>query len=138
MERSWSEAAKLAFNAYPWATQLEKERGRELSELVAFGDRVEVADLPLSVRRWLKLHGEELRKAHSPAQAAANAPASPWTWKGESWKELTERFEKEILEQALAANRRFVAKAARALKTTPRVVAYKARKYGLVVHGGEQ
>ena len=45
---------------------------------------------------------------------------------------LTEGFEKDILSQALAANGGNAAATARALKTTPRIVAYKARKYGLL------
>ncbi len=117
MERSWSEAARAAFDAYPWKDAHEKARAREEAELVSFGVCVEVDDLPLPVRRWLK--------------ARASGPCAGWTWKGETWKELTEGFEKVILAQALAAHGGFAAKAARALRTTPRVVSYKARKYGL-------
>ncbi|MGN0845988.1 MAG: helix-turn-helix domain-containing protein [Kiritimatiellia bacterium] len=118
MERSWSEAARAAFEAYPWSGPREKARAREEAELVSFGEQVEVADLPLAVRQWLR--------GHRPA-----GPFAGWTWRGESWKALTEGFEKAILSQALAAHGGFAAKAARALGTTPRVVAYKARKYGL-------
>ena len=118
MERSWSEAARAALDAYPWRDPLEKAKAREEAELVSFGVCVEVGDLSLPVRQWLR----ERSKTES---------SSAWIWKGESWKELTEGFEKAILEQALAAHGGFAAKAARALKTTPRIVSYKARKYGL-------
>lgn len=117
MERSWSEAATAALDAYPWRDAREKVRARAEAELVAFGASVEVDDLPLPVRRWLR--------------ARADGPLAGWIWRGESWKDLTEGFERAILAQALAAHGGFAAKAARALKTTPRVVAYKARKYGL-------
>ena len=119
MARSWSEDARSALDSYPWSDDREKARACEEAELVAFGAQVEVDDLPLPVRRWLR----------GPAQG----PLSGWIWRGESWKELTEGFERTILEQALLRNGGFAAKAARALKTTPRVVSYKARKYGLPV-----
>lgn len=119
MERSWSESAAAAFDAYPWSSPGDKARAREEAELVSFGERVEVDDLPLAVRRWLR----EQRRVDTP---------EGWRWKGESWKTLIEGFERAILTQALAANKGFVAKAARALQTTPRIVAYKARKYGLI------
>ena len=124
MERSWSEAARAALDAYPWRDPLEKAKAREEAELVSFGACVEVGDLPLPVRQWLREHSK-------------TEVSSGWTWKGESWKDLTEGFEKTILEQALAAHGGFAAKAARALKTTPRIVSYKARKYGLVVRTRE-
>ena len=118
MARSWSEAAASALASYPWRNPQEQARAREESELVAFGEQVEVDDLPLAVRRWLRTRG--------------SGPMTGWTWRGESWRELTEGFEKRILEQALRANGGKAAAAARALQTTPRVVAYKARKYGLL------
>lgn len=117
MERSWSEAAAAALDAYPWRDPHEKARAREEAELVAFGACVGVGDLPLPVRQWLRARSE--------------GPFAGWIWRGESWKDLTEGFERTILAQALAVHGGFAAKAARALKTTPRVVAYKARKYGL-------
>ena len=119
MARSWSEAARTALEAYPWPSERDKARAREEAELVSFGEHVEVEDLPLLVRQWL--HG------------LAQGPIAGWIRKGESWKSLTEGFEKAILQQALARNGGFAAKAARALRTTPRVVSYKARKYGLEI-----
>lgn len=124
MGRSWSEAAAAALDAYPWRDPREKARAREEAELVAFGACVEVGDLPLPVRQWLR--------------ARSGGPFTGWIWRGESWKDLTEGFERTILAQALAAHGGFAAKAARALKTTPRVVAYKARKYGLQAFKAKQ
>ena len=116
MERSWSDAARAALDAYPWKSPQDKAKAAEESELVAFGDCVEVDDLPLGVRQWLR------RNASGKAR---------YEWHGESWKELTEGFERAILAQALAANGGNLAATARALKTTPRIVAYKAKKYEL-------
>ena len=118
MERSWSDAATAALESYPWKNPHEKSRARYEAELVAFGAQVEVDDLPLAVRQWLRTRVE--------------GPLANWTWRGESWTDLTEGFEKMILAQALAAHGGKSAAAARALKTTARVVSYKARKYGLL------
>ena len=118
MERSWSDTARAALDAYPWKNPQDKAKAAEESELVAFGDCVEVDDLPLGVRQWLR------RNASGKAR---------YEWHGESWKELTEGFERAILAQALAANDGNLAATARALKTTPRIVAYKTRKYELKV-----
>ena len=119
MARSWSEAAAAALASYPWTDDLEKARAKEEAELVSFGACVEVEDLPLAVRKWLR--------------GRAQGPLAGWIWQGESWKDLTEGFEKAVLAQALERNGGFAAKAARALQTTPRVVSYKARKYGLPI-----
>ena len=109
MERSWSDAASSAFEAYPWRSAQERERARAEAELVAFGERVEVDDLPIAVRKWLRRRAE--------------GPVSGWVWKGESWRSLTEGFERTNGGNGTAT--------ARARGTTARVVAYKARKYGL-------
>ena len=47
MERSWSEAALAALDAYPWRSEDERRRAREEAELVAFGAEVEVVDKPV-------------------------------------------------------------------------------------------
>ena len=104
--------------AYPWTTLREKAKAAEEAELVSFGDQVEVDDLPLALRQW-----QRRKRAESPVAVPV--------WKGESWREATEGFEKAILSQALQANGGNLAAAARALQTTRRVVAYKSRKYGL-------
>ena len=113
MERSWSEAAREAIAAYPWKSPRDREKAIAESELVAFGESVELDDLPLAVRQWLRRRSDQSPK---------------YLWCGESWNELVEGFEREILGQALAANGGNYAATARALKTTPRVIAYKARK----------
>ena len=119
MAKSWSEAAWAALGSYPWTNPRDRMQAQEEAELVSFGACVEVEDLPLPVRQWLR------------GQTRTATPG--WVWNGESWKTLTERFEKTILRQALEQNGGFAAKAARALKTTPRIVSYKARKYGLPI-----
>lgn len=118
MARSWSDAASRVFETYPWSNDLEKSRAREESELVSFGADVEIEDLPLAVRRW--------------AARQKISRGRGYEWNGESLDEATRAFEQAILSQALAASQGNVAATARALKTTPRIVAYKARKYGLV------
>lgn len=117
MAKSWSEAAKRVFEAFPWTNELEKSRAHKESELVAFGASVEVDDLPLPVRRW----ASRQKSAHTC-----------YEWKGESLESATRAFEQAILSQALEQAKGNVAAAARALKTTPRIVAYKARKQGLI------
>ncbi len=114
MARSWSSEAQNALDAYPWSSAAEKAKAREEAELVAFGQDVECDDLPLAVRRWLK---RQARPRH--------------LWRGETLKEATAAFEAEIISQALASHGGNIAAAARALGSTPRIVAYKARKYNL-------
>ena len=114
MARSWSSEAQAALDAYPWTSSAEKAKARAEAELVAFGQDVECDDLPLAVRRWLK-------RQSSPRHV----------WRGETLKEATAAFEADIIAQALAASGGNMAAAARALGSTPRIVAYKARKYNL-------
>ena len=114
MARSWSSEAQAALDAYPWTSPAEKAKARAEAELVAFGQDVECDDLPLAVRRWLK---RQVRPRH--------------VWRGETLKEATAAFEADIISQALAASGGNMAAAARALGSTPRIVAYKARKYNL-------
>lgn len=112
MARNWSDAARSALDAYPWASPAEKANARAEAELVAFGDRVECDDLPLAVRRWLRR-------------------GTAYVWRGETLADATAAFERAIIGQALTASGGNLSAAARALGTTPRVVAYKARKRGL-------
>ena len=120
MERSWSEAALAAFDAYPWRSEDERRRAREEAELVAFGAAVEVSDLPIAVRRFA---------------GRARAAAQRFVWKGEAWADISAEFEKAVFGQALEKSRGRYAAAARLLKTTPRVVAYAAHKHGLAAKG---
>jgi DNA-binding NtrC family response regulator len=114
VERSWSREASEALDAYPWTSPAEKAKARAEAELVSFGAEVECDDLPLAVRRWLK---RQARPRH--------------VWRGETLKAATAAFEADIISQALAAHGGNMAAAARALGSTPRIVAYKARKYNL-------
>ena len=84
MARNWSEEARAALDAYPWKNPADKARAVREAELVSFGEAVEVADLPLAVRRW-----------------AAKRPQPRYVWNGESWQELVSAFEKAILELQL-------------------------------------
>ena len=118
MERNWSEEARTALDAYPWKNPADKARAVREAELVSFGESVEVADLPLAVRRW-----------------AAKLSRPRFVWNGESWRDIQAAFEKAILEQVLKRARGNISAAARLLKTTPRVISYKAKKNGVVNHG---
>ena len=120
MARSWSDAARAALDAYPWQDPREKAKAAAEAELVAFGEAVECDDLPLAVRQWLRR-----QKLETPG----------YVWQGESWEAATRGFERNLLAQVLAANGGNCAAAARALRTTPRIVSYKARKYGLTKKG---
>ena len=121
VERSWSEIAQAAFDAYPWEDPEKKEKAKAESEMVSYGPEVEARDLPREVRNWAAQKQEEEAQATRPC----------YEWHGESWEEAVREFESAILSQALAANRGNATAAARALKTTPRIVSYKARQYGL-------
>ena len=114
MARSWSSEAQEALDAYPWKSPAEKAKAKAEAELVSFGAEVECDDLPLHVRKWLA--GQARRR---------------YVWRGESLKSATEAFEKELLSQALEAHGGNMAAAARALGSTPRIVAYKIRKYNI-------
>ena len=118
MGRNWSEGARAVLDAYPWQNPVDKARAAREAELVSFGEAVEVADLPLAVRRW-----------------AAKRPQPRFVWKGESWRDLVAAFEKAILEQVLKRAHGNFSAAARLLKTTPRVISYKAKKHGVKSHG---
>ena len=114
MARSWSDAARALLDAYPWKNAADKARAVREAELVSFGECVEPDDLPIAVRRW-----------------AAKRPRPKYAWNGESWQALMEGFQKAILAQVLARTGGNASAAARLLKTTPRVVAYTARRLGL-------
>ena len=118
MARNWSEGARAVLDAYPWRNPADKARAAREAELVSFGEAVEVADLPLAVRRW-----------------AAKRPQPRFVWNGESWQDLVCAFEKAILEQVLERAHGNISAAARLLKTTPRVISYKAKKHGVKSHG---
>ncbi len=114
MERSWSDEARATLDAYPWKNPADKERAAREAEMVRFGESVETADLPLAVRHW-----------------AAKRARPRYVWNGESWADLVNGFEKAILEQAMAKANGSISVAARLLKTTPRIISYKAKKHGV-------
>ena len=114
MERSWSDEARATLEAYPWKCTADRERAAREAEMVSFGESVETFDLPLVVRRW-----------------AAKRVRPRYVWNGESWADLVNGFEKAILEQAMARANGNISAAARLLKTTPRVISYKAKKHGV-------
>lgn len=118
MARNWSDAARAALDAYPWKSPSEKAHAARDAELVSFGEAVEVCDLPLAVRRW-----------------AAKRTRQRYVWNGESWRDAVGAFEKAILRQVLEKAHGNVSAAARLLKTTPRVVSYKAKKHGVIDNG---
>ena len=118
MARNWSEEARAALDAYPWKNPADNARAEREAELVSFGEAVEVADLPLAVRWW-----------------AAKRLQPRYVWNGESWQDLVGAFEKAILEQVLERAHGNISAAARLLKTTPRVISYKAKKNGVINHG---
>ena len=122
MERSWADDALALMDAYPWKTAAQRAKAEEEAELVAFGEYVEPGDLPLAVRRWAAKRGTASAKA---------AGAAGYVWRGESLKEAVAGLERLILAQALEKCGGNAVRAAQALSVTPRIVRYKARKYGL-------
>ena len=118
MERNWSEAAREVLEAYPWRHDADKVKARAEAELVAFGEAVEIGDLPLALRRWA-------------ARRSKPIPAGENIWRGETWAEAVREFERAVIGQAQAANGLSPVAAARALGTTARIVTYKARKHGI-------
>ena len=120
--KSWSDSARAAFDAYPWPDEAEKRRAWLEAELLAPGDEVGLMDLPGRVRR-------AARAAANPIPAAD--VVKRLAWKGEALADLVSALERTVISQALDANCGQVAAAARALGSTPRIVAYKARKLGI-------
>ena len=121
--KSWSEKAIELFEAYPWSGERERESALRETELVSFGDTVEVEDLPLRVRA-VRLRAS---KKTSFLEAASEAE-----WNGESLDDAVAALEKNILLQVLEKNDQNVTATARDLKTTARIVSYKIKKYGLL------
>lgn len=124
MARNWSKDASALFDAYPWTCVAEKEKARKETELVSFGLQVECDDLPLHVRQWAR--------RRQGASQDVDTFSRPFVWRGESWDEAVAAFERAVLVQVLESRKWNVAAAARALKTTPRIVSYTARKHGLL------
>lgn len=127
--KSWSEKAIELFEAYPWSSERERESALRETELVSFGERVEVEDLPLRV----KAEAARASKKSSFVEAASAAE-----WKGESLDEAVEALERNMLYQALEKSGWNASATARDLKTTARIVSYKIKKYGLTAKTEKQ
>ena len=69
------------------------------------------------------------------ARAAREAELVSFGEAVESWQDLVGAFEKAILEQVLERAHGNISAAARLLKTTPRVISYKAKKHGVKSNG---
>ncbi|MCX7590356.1 MAG: sigma-54 dependent transcriptional regulator, partial [Kiritimatiellae bacterium] len=105
--------------AHSWPGNVrELENTMERAVLVCDGPVILLRHLPLSVRSAL------------PHVGAASSGMSGGTGEA-SYESRMASFEREILSEALRSSRGNVAAAARILKTTPRIVAYRARRLGL-------
>lgn len=125
MGKSWSKEALAAVRGYPWGSEREKARAVGESELVAFGDRVEMGDLPAEVRRW----AAELLAGAAPAAGGGGAAVN-W-WESATLDEKLDECARKLLGEALEHFGGNTAAAARAIGSTPRVVRYNARRLGL-------
>lgn len=111
----WSESAKEAFDLYPWPSAEEKHRFLASLEATIGFDEVRLSDLPISVRRNF---------------ADKRTPST--CWKGRSWDEINDEFQRQLLSQVLDHFKGNIAVTARALNTTPRVISYNARRLGVI------
>lgn len=121
--KNWSEQAIELFEAYPWSGERERDSALRETELVSFGDTVEVEDLPLRVRA----ERSRASKRYSFLESVSAAK-----WKGDGLDDAVAALEKNILLQVLEKNAQNVTATARDLKTTARIVSYKIKKYGLL------
>ena len=106
---------------YGWPGNVrELENCIERAVLLSDSDVVGPESLPLSVR--------------TPQGGMPAVPVSPRPgWDGGlSLSEMVEGFERRILDEVLRVSKGNVASAARRLKSTPRIVGYKAKRYGLM------
>lgn len=101
------------FTRYHWpGNARELENVIERAVLLADGDVIHVRHLPVSL------------------QSLASS-AAPITTGGSTFKERIANFERQLLIEALRANRGNIAAAARALGTTERIVAYRVRQLNI-------
>ena len=127
--KNWSDKAIEIFEAYPWASEVERESALRETELVSFGEIVEVGDLPLRVRSSAARSAKKMPLVETVANAA---------WKGESLEEAVAALEKNILAQVLEKNGWNVTATAKDLKTTARIVSYKMKKYAMLAKNKKQ
>jgi DNA-binding NtrC family response regulator len=103
---------------YPWPGNIrELENAIEHAIVMGEGERVEVDDLPLSLRQWAQ--GGKASAASAP-RAAAQAAAG-----------TLEAMEVKALQEALAKTGGNQTRAARLLGITRRTLGYRMKKYGI-------
>ncbi len=105
---------------YTWPGNVrELENCIERAVLLADGEVIRSEFLPSSIQ----LPGETEKP---------EVGTKPMLVEGASLSDMVEAYEKTILEEALKLSRENVAATARLLRSTPRIVSYKAKQYGLV------
>jgi len=105
---------------YTWPGNVrELENCIERAVLLSEGEVIRPDVLPSTIQ----LPGE-------PANAESSG--MPTLIEGAALSEMVERYEKAILNEALKCNRDNIAATARQLRSTPRIVSYKAKQYGLM------
>jgi len=92
----------------------------ERAVLLSEGEVIRSEDLPASIQ----LPGES--DSH-------DVSSLPKLVDGASLSDMVESYEKSILDEALKLNRGNIAATARQLRSTPRIVSYKAKQYSLAV-----
>lgn len=110
---------------YPWPGNVrELENCIERAVLLTDGEIIDASAFPASVQ----MPGEN---------RLASPPAAPVPAEGPSLEKMVGVYEKAILAEALKRNRNNVSATARLLHSTPRIIGYKARRYGLSIKHGE-
>lgn len=136
------EAAELLMR-YPWPGNVrELENCMERALLLAMGDVITADNLPATLRqaapgsdlRALSLVSRGPGTLESRSLGTLEPQRLPVWHEGDALEDLVGAYEKEILSQALAAHGGRIAAAARSLRSTPRIVGYKAKKYGLTAN----
>jgi len=106
---------------YTWPGNVrELENCIERAVLLSEGEVIRSEDLPASIQ----LPGES--DSH-------DVSSLPKLVDGASLSDMVESYEKSILDEALKLNRGNIAATARQLRSTPRIVSYKAKQYSLAV-----
>ncbi len=127
--RRLSSAAIDMLVAYHWPANVrELEDVLEGAVLAAEGTVVHPYHLPPTLQTAESADAPDGGTAATPAAApAGTAPSAT----GQSLKQLVGAFERDILLDALKTHRGNMAAAARALKTTPRILSYKVKQYAI-------